>query len=165
MLDDAFPRSDPVSWKGHTIRFGRPTLKTQAAFKEELEREALAALRRKRDMLDAAEYADAIRAVSRDFAAKVYAWGGVEWSRCLQSLDWVKRLLWHCIVQEVLPEKTSLNPWLTPDMMDALWNDTSYPAANGGKPAGNLLDEAYTRLMAPDPNPSAPSGTAGQAAA
>lgn len=165
MLDEAFPRSDPVTWNGHTIRFGRPNLKMRGALKEEMEREQLASIQRKRDMMDAAEYADAIRAVSRDFTAKIYAWGGVEWLRCLQSLDWLKRLLWHVCVQEVLPEKQSLNPWLTPDMMDKLWEDTSYPADPAtGKPAGNLLDDAYARLMAPDPNPTAPPGTAGQAA-
>jgi hypothetical protein len=163
MLDEAFPRSDPVQWREHTIRFGRPTLKTQSAFKEELEREALAGLRRKRDMMDVNEYADAIRALSRDFTARVYAWGKPEWARCLVDLEWTKRLLWHVLVQEVLPEKQSLNPWLTPELMDRLFEDTSYPAVNG-KPAGNLLDEAYGKLMGPDPNPSAPPGTAERAA-
>lgn len=163
MLDDGFPRSEPVEWREHTVRFARPTLKTQTAFKEELEREALASLRRKRDMLDANEYADAIRALSRDFTARVYAWGRTEWARCVQDVEWLKRLLWHVCVQQVLPEKMSLNPWLTPELMDRLFEETSYPAKDG-KPAGNLLDDAYGKLMAPDPNPSAPPGTPGQAA-
>lgn len=165
MLDEAFPRSDPVQWRDQTIRFGRPTLKTQAALKEEMEREALATLRRKRDMMDAAEYSEAIARLALLFNAKVYAWGKAEWVRCVQDVEWYKRLLWHVCVQQVLPEKQSLNPWLTPDLMDALWEGTSYPAT-GDKPAGNLLDDAYVRLMAPDPNPTPPTGTqpAGQAA-
>jgi hypothetical protein len=165
MIDEAYPR-EQVTWGDKTLRFGRPNLKTQAAFKEELECEALQSVRRKRHLMDAAEYAEAVRALSRDFTARVYGWGKPEWARCLQDLAWYKRLLWHTLVQEVLPEKHSLNPWLTADMMDQLWAANDYPADPAkGTPAGNHLDDAYTRLMAPDPLPTAPPGTRDQAAA
>lgn len=156
MLDEAFPR-EAIDWNGKVITFARPTLDTQRLFKEELERDALLCLRRKRDLMDAAEYADALRALSRDFTARIYAWGKPEWARCVQDVDWYKRMLWHVLAQRVLPEKQSLNPWLTPQDMDKLWDDMSYPAADG-KPAGNLLDDAYGRLMS-DPNPKPPTGT------
>jgi hypothetical protein len=165
MMDEAFPR-ETVTWGDKTLRFGRPNLKTQAAFKEELEREALQSLRRKRDLMDAAEYADAIRALTRDFTSRTYAWGRPECARCIQDVGWYKRLLWHCLVQEVMPEKHSLNPWLVPEMMDKLWEANAYPEnKDKGTPAGNHLDDAFGRLMAPDPLPSAPTGSHDQAAA
>jgi hypothetical protein len=160
MIDDAFRRGI-VQWQDKTIRFGRPTLKTKQAFKEELEVEALRGLQRKRHLMDPAEYAEAVRAVSRDFTARVYAWGRPEWSRCLQDDDWFKRMLWHVVVQEVIPEKVSLNPWITPDVWDKIWNDATYPPADG-RPGGNLFDDEYVKLMQ---DPQAPPPGTDQAAA
>jgi hypothetical protein len=165
MLDQAFPRQS-VQWKDRTITFARAQLTTQRAFKEELEREALQAIQRKRDLFSAADYAEALRAVSRDFAARVYAWEGPEWQRAIGNLDWYKRMLWHVLIQAVFPEKQSLNPWITPDLMETIWEDLSYPA-EGDKLAGNLLDDAYIRLLRPDPPKPPPNanGTPGPAAA
>jgi hypothetical protein len=155
-MSDVF-RTVDVPWNGKTLVVRRPSGWTEEELRRHFQRLALEFVLENEGMYANRDaFLDAQRAVSRDAAAKAYAWGMPLFNECLRSDLNVKHLLWLVLVQPGQDGGPGPQPWVTLDLMETIWKDTSY-RRDDGRP-GNRLWDAYNEALA-DPNPRPPAGT------
>ncbi len=99
-------KTETVDGRDRTWTLRRATVKTERLFKARLERAALALAVANADLLGENGLAIGIQAVSRDVAARHYAWGRPGWIRCLEDDDNFAFVLWLMLTQE--PTQRSL---------------------------------------------------------
>lgn len=93
-------KSETIEWKGRQWTLRRAAIATERMFKAYLERAALASVVAHADLIGEGGTMLAIQAVSRDGAARYYAWGRQGWSKCLEDDHHFSYLLWLMLTQD-----------------------------------------------------------------
>jgi hypothetical protein len=132
-----------ITYQGRTWKFvPMDNLETVALYETYLEDWAFESLRRRRPKMTPQEYREQSEGVRHDMVADAYAYGGKVWAESMQSRRHQKHLLWLMGVKQC--------PDLTPEVIDAMWEDPG------------VRDEINAKLTGvTDPNaPSAPGAPA-----
>jgi hypothetical protein len=137
-------RTEKIEWRGKVLPLARPSFACEAAYRDYMEKEALAAIRR--NTMGAAEYKLQAAVWQEQCAAHAYDWEQPAWNLSMGSRINRARWFWLVFNQAGPDGKAPVVEAVSLGEMDDLLVEK-----------GDELAAAWVRLTGPQPDPQTPA--------